>query len=227
MASSESSWQSLVAKTEQISFRERLLITFAGLVLTYGLAELLYFDQLRTENRKLDNQMEKLKKDQRNHENELLVLRAKKEKPKKLQAEIKALDEKIRGIEEEILGFSDVMTQPETMTATLKEILSQRGELNIKSLKNEEAVPIQLEQKLKKNNKNVNDKPLTIGLYRHSLELELEGSFEAAKRFVKKIESANKNLYWESIEYEVVNYPLGRLTIRVFTLSREKEWIGA
>lgn len=226
VANSKSAWDKLVEKTESMTVRERLLIAFAGIVVIYGLAEVLYFEQLRVEHKKLDNQMDRLKKDRQNYENELLVLRAKKEKPKRLEQEIKSLDERIRGIEDEILGFSDVMTQPKAMTDILKSILSQRGDLSIKSLKNEEAKPIRFEPNKAEDKSEPKKELPKASLYRHSLELVLEGSFDSAKSFLKKMEASNKNIYWELIEYEVLEYPQGELTIRVFTLSRVKEWIG-
>ena len=226
----ESTWSKLNQKTNSISLRERLLVAFAGLVLIYGLAELLYFDQLRQEHKKLDAKMERLKKDRGNYENELRVLSIKKDKPRQLQAQIDLLDKKIRNIEDEILGFSEVMTGPSEMTAILKGILEQRGELSILSLKNLKAKPVRyVGQEADANDtekKSDASEELTIGLYRHSLEIILEGPFDAAKEFVKKVEDENSNIYWESAEYEVLEYPKGKLTIRVFTLSRDKEWIG-
>ena len=64
-------------------------------------------------------------------------------------------------------------------------------------------------------------------VYLHTVELELAGSYLSALRYVREIESMPWNLLWDTLEYEVQEYPRGRITLRVQSLSTQEGWIGA
>jgi len=65
------------------------------------------------------------------------------------------------------------------------------------------------------------DKPLVI--YKHGIELTLQGSYLDVLRYLAAIENIGVRFFWERVEYQVEQYPLGEVSIEVFTLSTQEQ----
>ena len=63
-------------------------------------------------------------------------------------------------------------------------------------------------------------------LYRHHLELELEGSYFDVLKYFEKVEGLAEQLYWDEMHFTMEEYPLGILRLEVHTLSTSEELIG-
>ena len=70
------------------------------------------------------------------------------------------------------------------------------------------------------------DKEQAIKLYRHSVEIVLEGNYSATYQFLKSLENMERKVAFESFNYNVENYPNAEIRLIVSTLSLNKEWIG-
>ncbi len=54
---------------------------------------------------------------------------------------------------------------------------------------------------------------------RYELRLELEGSYLGTLRYLRALEALPWKFFWESVEYEVIEYPLARVTLEIYTLG--------
>jgi len=54
---------------------------------------------------------------------------------------------------------------------------------------------------------------------RYELRLELEGSYLGTLRYLRALEALPWKFFWESVEYEVIEYPLARVTLQLYTLG--------
>ena len=62
--------------------------------------------------------------------------------------------------------------------------------------------------------------------YKHGLTITLEGDYLSALAYMRELESLEWGFFWETVEYEVTEYPRGTVAITLYTLSLGKEWIG-
>jgi MSHA biogenesis protein MshJ len=62
--------------------------------------------------------------------------------------------------------------------------------------------------------------------YKHGLVITLEGDYLSALAYMRELERLEWGFFWENVEYEVTEYPRGRIAITLYTLSLGKEWIG-
>lgn len=62
--------------------------------------------------------------------------------------------------------------------------------------------------------------------YKHGLTITLEGDYLSALAYMRELESLEWGFFWETIDYEVTEYPRGTVAITLYTLSLGKEWIG-
>lgn len=65
------------------------------------------------------------------------------------------------------------------------------------------------------------------GLYRHGLSLEMSGSYLDAYAYLRELETLRWRLRWDRVSFEVTEHPIGRLVLRLHTLSTGPVWIGA
>ena len=54
---------------------------------------------------------------------------------------------------------------------------------------------------------------------RYELRLELEGSYLGTLRYLRALEALPWKFFWESVDYEVIEYPLARVTLQIYTLG--------
>ena len=63
-------------------------------------------------------------------------------------------------------------------------------------------------------------------MYRHGLQLELEGSYLATLAYLKALQALPWEFYWDEVRLQVDKYPTAKITIVVHTLSLTEGWIG-
>ncbi len=56
--------------------------------------------------------------------------------------------------------------------------------------------------------------------------MELEGGYMSTHRYLKALEDLPWRFFFESIDYEVINYPQARITLTVHSVSTQEAWIG-
>ena len=66
-----------------------------------------------------------------------------------------------------------------------------------------------------------------LKLYQHGLSLELTGNYLDAYAYLRDLESLPWGLRWDRVSFEVTEHPIGTLVLRLHTVSKGPEWIGA
>lgn len=63
-------------------------------------------------------------------------------------------------------------------------------------------------------------------VYRHGLSITLSGNYFNTLNYLKSLESLPWRFNWDSIDYQVIEYPAAKTTLNVYTLSFEENWLG-
>jgi len=63
-------------------------------------------------------------------------------------------------------------------------------------------------------------------VYRHGLSIILSGNYFNTLNYLKSLESLPWRFNWDSIDYQVIEYPVAKTTLNVYTLSFEENWLG-
>ncbi len=105
------------------------------------------------------------------------------------------------------------IVDPATMAALLEDMLARQRDLRLIRARNLKAEQLP---------GTADDAPL----FRHTLQLELEGTYLAVLGYLETLESLPWRMYWQSIEIDTVDFPKNRIVIEVSTLSFDPEWIG-
>jgi len=73
--------------------------------------------------------------------------------------------------------------------------------------------------------------PATMGtasappLYRHGVEIVVEGSYADVVHYVRAIETMPQHVLWGGMQLQVEQYPKVVVTLRLFTLSPDRGWL--
>ena len=62
-------------------------------------------------------------------------------------------------------------------------------------------------------------------VYRHGLSITLSGNYFNTLNYLKSLESLPWRFNWDTIDYQVIEYPVAKTTLNVYTLSFEENWL--
>ncbi len=117
---------------------------------------------------------------------------------------------------------------PSEMVRVLKELLNRESGLQLVRLESVPASPLlspdeesgaESEAKL-----DLGSGP--VRLFRHGLVLEMSGDYLSVLRYVQAVEQLPWKFFWESMHYQVQQWPTGKITLKLLSLSSEEGWIG-
>lgn len=63
------------------------------------------------------------------------------------------------------------------------------------------------------------------GIYQHGVEIRLAGGYNDLLNYLAELEQMPQRVMWNSVRLEVIKYPRNEMTMRVYTLSLDKNWL--
>jgi len=129
---------------------------------------------------------------------------------------------KLVGLKTEYNHLQELMMQgdknfvpPHLMAVALSDILNQNSQLTLIKF---DTLPVTtlIESK----------QPQLNPIYKHGLVITFSGSYLETLNYLKAVESLPWHFIWESINYQVKDYPTAETTIRAYTLSFKESWLG-
>ena len=115
---------------------------------------------------------------------------------------------------------------PSEMVRVLKELLRRESGLQLVRLESVPASPLLAPDEESGLEGKVDLGSGPIRLFRHGLILELSGDYLSVLRYVQALERLPWKFFWESMNYQVQQWPTGKITLKLLSLSSEEGWIG-
>lgn len=211
-------WLSLNDKYQTLSQREKVLTLASGVVLVFfvGLFNILEPMWLAT------GKLEKSISAQTIEQNSLLAVSSQYRKHLStdpnisLQQKIVALRAKLEKAQKQLVKGSAKLVQANTMAKVVNDILSQMKGITVlkfDSLEPEALLPIV-------------ETDVQANVFRHGISLKLMGNYTDLYQFLAKTEQLPWQLRWKDFNFKVNQHPEAELTIAIYALSLEKEFIG-
>ncbi|MDZ4253724.1 MAG: hypothetical protein U1A72_14240 [Sulfuritalea sp.] len=63
------------------------------------------------------------------------------------------------------------------------------------------------------------------GIYQHGVEIRLAGGYNDLVNYLAELEQMPQQVMWNSVRFEVIRYPRNEMTLRVYTLSLDRNWL--
>ena len=62
--------------------------------------------------------------------------------------------------------------------------------------------------------------------YKQTLEIKLTGTYDAIYQYFINLEAIPEKFYWSMLTYQVSHYPIAEVTIRIYTVSEQKDLVS-
>jgi MSHA biogenesis protein MshJ len=124
----------------------------------------------------------------------------------------------IAALERELETYLQDLIAPTEMAAVLEEVLAEQPGLELMGVRNLEPEALLAGEE--------GGAGTVRNVYRHGLELTIEGGYRDCLRYLEVLEALPWRIYWKRLDLESEEYPRNRITIQVQTLSLEQELLG-
>lgn len=221
-------------RIDAMSLRERLMI-FAMLAVTLmALVVTSAIDPISAKQKTLSQKLQQAQAQTQALEAQIQALaEATKIDPDALnKSRFAELDSKRKNAITELSNVKQGLVTPEQMTQVLRDWLGRNPRLNLVSIKTlavspltPSAKPIEPSAKAEANPKD-KAAPSDLGLYKHGVEISIEGSYADLVAYLSDLERLPWRMYWGGATLSTQTYPVSRLTLTVYTLSLDKAWLS-
>lgn len=206
--------ESLMLRFDALSQREKLMTVGAVLLLIWSAWDKLFYQPLEKKQRSQASEITALT-NQLQVQQQLAERLEHQNLNNPTQQKLAQVQLSVQNLKEQIGAGEKKFVPPQSMANALRDILKQNGNLKLIKLETLPVKPFSGEDRQ------------PAWLYRHTLSLTLQGDFFSTLNYLKSLESLPWRIHWDSIDYRVKNYPLAETQIQVYTLSFEKDWLGA
>ena len=203
-------WFDALSKREKV-----ILISTATVAIIY--AWLTYFyGPLQAEQKKLSTTLTTLKTDIA--EQNLLALQIEvagkvdpNAKNKKMLVDLKT---ELSNLKDQLKVDAKQFVSSQTMSAVLQQLLQKDNGLSLLELN---TLPVT----------GLFDTPdKKSWIFKHTLNITIEGRYFDTLDYLTSLESLDWFISWDSIDFNVSEYPLATTTFQLYTLSFEEQWLG-
>ena len=140
---------------------------------------------------------------------------AARERRAELEAERLHLDERLAEL-------TDGLIPPAEMAGALRELLRRASGVSLVKLEALPAEPLFVDAELEESGAA---KPRPA-VFKHSVVIELHGNYLAVLRYVQAVEALRWRFFWDSLDYEVDEYPDAQVRLVLYSLSLREGWLG-
>jgi MSHA biogenesis protein MshJ len=226
-------WRKLADRYAALSRREQLLVAVATVALVGFLVFSVWVNPAASRAGSLRKQIVDQQADLAKLQAQVASLKAQLHDPdaanRKALAELQA---RLSGLDDQIGRLDDRLVPPERMGMLLQTVLAGHRGLALVSLRSLPPDPL-ITPPAEKNAtgkvepKTVKPSPAVAeNIYRHGLEIRVAGGYSELLAYVAALERAPQRLLWGRMALAVTAYPRSELTLTVYTLSRDKDWLA-
>ncbi|MDO6426288.1 hypothetical protein Q4489_04650 [Thalassotalea sp. 1_MG-2023] len=222
-------WQTYADKFLQITPREQYLIILTGLIAIIFIIFSLFIDDNLLQIEKLTKQHQQNVADIQSTQMTVDVLaEALKTDPNDaIRKQLSQYQLQMSEVDQQLSLLASDLINPIQMRHALIELLSSTKAVSLTSFDVFAAEPMELTPETEKKNVAEQSLPVqSLSLYKHGVKLTLSGDYFALKDYIAALEELKWKFFWQTFDYQLVAYPKGELTITMYSLSTNKEFLG-
>lgn len=152
---------------------------------------------------------------------------------KESKARLQQLIQHAQQMRSEVESMQNGFISPNKISLLLEDILRHNAQLRLVSLK--KLPPSPLNEPVTAAKRVVaasvakgasGEKDSALGVYRHGVEIVVQGTYLDLLNYLTQLEAMPWRLFWGSTKLDVTEYPKATLTLTLFTLSLDKQWLN-
>ena len=226
-------WQILATRFDALARRERSMVAAAVLLTLLFLGYSLLIGPQLARRADLRQRIVRAGSERLSVEAQLAGVRAQLADPDvgnraallQARASIAVLDAKLRGL-------GSTLVPPERMQAFLESLLSKNRHLELLALRTLPPTPL-IEpaatgsggDKKTAVKPAAESGPAAPNIYKHGVEIRIAGSYDDLLTYLAELERMPQRILWNRVALTVDKYPRSILTLTVYTLSLDKQWL--
>lgn len=216
-------WRRLLEKFAALNTRERMLILLAIFAVAYQLADLVVLDHQFQEIQQLNSAMaeDNAAIVRLNTELNTLSRRVQDDPNQKLREQIRAARGEVDELQSRLQEVTGELISPQDMARFLEQLLVQESQLTMLRLQTLDVKPLLLG-----NTDATKSRIQQAALHRHGFAIEFSGTYMATLHYLEMLERLPWRFFWDSVSYEVLDYPKSIVRLKLHTLSLSEDWIG-
>ena len=231
-------WRTLQRRFDQRAQRERLLLIAAVAALALMLADSLWLGPAQKTFRAARSQQVLAQTALQSLQSEFERLSDQgRRQAQARQSELTGWRQRVREGETALRQHEDSLVGPDRMIGLLEHLLARHGELRVRAMRSlgrsdllapagnadSGAAAAPAASPASAAGAAANDSHPS--LYRHGVELVLEGGYADLLSYLRAMEALPQRVLWGSVSLKVEQHPKSVLTLRVYTISRERHWL--
>ncbi len=200
------------ARFDRFSLRERLLILAAALAVLIGLWDALLLAPLDLRRHALSAEVDSLQSGI-TATSAAMQSAVNSDPAHNASVQIEHTQRDIDALDRQLQSATVGLLPPDRMTAVLQDVLRQRHDVRLISLRTETVTTLL-------------PGPDQGGPYLHPVELVLRGRYLDILDYLQALEGLHWRLYWKTLELDNSAYPIDRVRIEIGTISLDRAWLG-
>ncbi|QOL26741.1 hypothetical protein LP316_05430 [Thalassotalea sp. LPB0316] len=219
-------WQQYCEKFLTITPREKYMIVAVGFVIVTFLPFTLFVEPTLLQVNKHKQQISKLKQANGNSRSLIndMELKLAQDPNLTVKREIAQYEQNIAAVDEQLLALTSELIDPVAMRSALVSLLNMHRGVSLLSFEVKPAQPLVLTQITNESEQSTTSQH--SGLYKHEISLRLKGKYFVLRDYLQELESLKWKFFWQSFDYQLVEYPNGELAVTLYSLSTQKEFLG-
>jgi MSHA biogenesis protein MshJ len=131
---------------------------------------------------------------------------------------IAKLTEQVNSLEAQMQGVNRGLVPPQQMARILEKMLARDARVKLVKLK---TLPVSnlIERKDGKQDAG------QANVYKHGIEISLQGRYLDMLNYLDRLEALPWQMFWSEAKMDARDYPAVRITVTVFTLSLDRDWL--
>lgn len=216
-------WEKIKDRFDAFSFRERVLITVAIMVVGYVLWYMVLYDYILATNEEIAQKAKQIQEQISGLEGQIDTISGLLGRNPTYVLVKQARDLKQENVElgEKIKVAYKTMVSSKEMVEIVHDLIKKTGNLTILDIESQETQPLFSAKAIEENGK-----VKKIQAFRHGLKIEIIGEYFEIATFLKALRAKELNVIWDELSYEVVKYPKAKVILVLHTLSLEEGWMG-
>lgn len=223
-------WLKQTARYDALQARERWLVAAAvlGGIVMVGFS--LFIEPAMSRTRNAERSMMEQQALIADVQGQILALQSPAQDPDvAARAELTRLKKELSELAGRLSVLENSLVPPQRMAALLEDMIGRKTGLRLLSLKTLPVTPLLEKKTVTAEGGAPKAAELlasqSAGLFKHGVEIRLEGSYQELTAYLERLEKAKVKLLWSSVSLSADKHPKLVLTLTVFTLSLDRAWL--
>lgn len=219
-------WNVQTARLDAMANRERILAFCAAVGVLFLVMYVGFLDPAGGRLRQLRQQLaaEQDSVDGLQRQKQALVEELRIHPDEPFVRRIEAADRGVAELDREIEALGAGLAAPERMADLVKEVLARSPQIALVAMRNLPPTPL-IEQPADARDADGARPPRAGELYRHGIEITVEGPWSALVGYAERLESLPARVLWNRTRVDAAAWPRVTMTLNLYTLSLERTWL--